>query len=1370
MNMQQYVTGVIALLLIPILGVNVDARQPEKLDGRALSESPENNNRTVNFREDCAQATDQVDMTINNVRARLLAGGDVWWNLSVGRYIVPKVEPGSGQREISSIFAGSVWIGGFDDQGNLRMAANTYRSASSNDWYPGPLDPGGETTVPQCENWDRFFRVTGEEIREHQRNMLEFGENYNPADIPDGVKYWPGQGNQFFFDRYRFELPDYPQGLGSFKDFGPGMDEDNPNGIYNPLDGDYPVIQIRECPLDNFPDEMFFWIYNDAAGPHTSTQAIPIRMEVQVQAFAYATNDEINNMTFYRYKMINRAEQSLDSAFFAMWVDGDLGCDGDDYIGCDTSLSLMLLYNEDEIDGDVGSTCNCASNAPTYCNEVPILGVDYFRGPLGPKVFGSDGSLRNPNLGELPDTIVELGMSSFTYYNRQGGPGGWPAAMTDPQNGVEFYNYISGSWRDGTHFTFGGSGYNPNDDGARQINYAFTGAPDDANGWSMCTAGLALGDRRTVQASGPFRLDPGSVNELIIGAVWSPDVQTYPCPDLTPLIRADVKAQALFDACFVLPDGPNAPDLGIVELDREVIFTFSNDTARSNNAFLGYEERGLDIPGGDGVDTNYRFEGYIMYQLAGPDVDPGADGTLEDPNLARQVFQCDLRNDVSTIYRWEPQSDPFNPSLTVYSPVEVVAGNNEGVANSLVVREDAFATGSGRLVNNKRYFYYVIAYAYNNYDTFDYRTGIGQAEPFFVGRRNLRVYEVIPRPTPYTDLNSSYGEGAEVIRLDGQGAGNQFLRLSRANREAMLNEDFDGEIRYAERGGPIDVKIFNPYEATDGEYLVEFFDDNMDDDIFDASTGKFRVTQVETGEEFESLVTLDKISEQLIPDWGISIFAKNLEEPGETAFSGSRNGAIGSDVRYADSLKSPSDGWLLFTDENDFFNWLQTGSSTEPDFELDPGEGFSQVIQGPLYPYSLISSQPEEGTNPYISPAWYDDSNGAVRSNNPISNLNNVDIVLTADRDKWSKCIVVESSNREYRSAGFGSVTGENNVQNLSVRTLPSRGKEVNPTTGDPVILSDEPTGFSYFPGYAVNVETGERLNIFFGENSSYSDEILGARNFPDSLRIGNDMIWNPTSDVLVNTPAEQFPLPFFLGGQHFIYVTNQPYDGCAELREGLAQTAGMSSFIHRINKSGALPAVQWAGLPLLNEGFELTSFAEGLIPEEVVISMRVDNPYGVASNGEEGVNNGYPAYKFTIEGAEEQEIETSVQVDSALDMINVVPNPYYAFSDYETGSFNKEVKITNLPPNCTVTIYSLDGKFIRQFRRDAEPYTNIPGLTFTAVEQRNFAPDIRWDLTNSRQIPISSGVYLIHVDAPGLGERVIKWFGVNRQFDPTGL
>jgi len=122
------------------------------------------------------------------------------------------------------------------------------------------------------------------------------------------------------------------------------------------------------------------------------------------------------------------------------------------------------------------------------------------------------------------------------------------------------------------------------------------------------------------------------------------------------------------------------------------------------------------------------------------------------------------------------------------------------------------------------------------------------------------------------------------------------------------------------------------------------------------------------------------------------------------------------------------------------------------------------------------------------------------------------------------------------------------------------------------------------------------------------------------------------------------------------------------------------------------------------------------------------------------------------------------------LDNINVVPNPYYGYSAYEISQFSNTVKITNLPAQSVVTIYSLDGKFIRQYNRN-ESGVNVnairpsSGITTTQV-----SPALEWDLKNSKGIPVASGVYLIHVDAEGLGERVIKWFGVARKFDPSGL
>jgi len=79
-------------------------------------------------------------------------------------------------------------------------------------------------------------------------------------------------------------------------------------------------------------------------------------------------------------------------------------------------------------------------------------------------------------------------------------------------------------------------------------------------------------------------------------------------------------------------------------------------------------------------------------------------------------------------------------------------------------------------------------------------------------------------------------------------------------------------------------------------------------------------------------------------------------------------------------------------------------------------------------------------------------------------------------------------------------------------------------------------------------------------------------------------------------------------------------------------------------------------------------------------------------------------------------------------------------------------VKITNLPENCTVSIYTTDGALVKTLRKS------------------NTDTWMYWDLKNNYGVPIASGVYLIHIDAPGIGEKVIKFFGTLRPFDPTGF
>ena len=120
----------------------------------------------------------------------------------------------------------------------------------------------------------------------------------------------------------------------------------------------------------------------------------------------------------------------------------------------------------------------------------------------------------------------------------------------------------------------------------------------------------------------------------------------------------------------------------------------------------------------------------------------------------------------------------------------------------------------------------------------------------------------------------------------------------------------------------------------------------------------------------------------------------------------------------------------------------------------------------------------------------------------------------------------------------------------------------------------------------------------------------------------------------------------------------------------------------------------------------------------------------------------------------------------NALSLINVVPNPYYAYSNYEANQLDNRIKIVNVPPKCVISIYTTSGTLVRRIKRDAgagNGYNNTEGEAYPEV---NLESSVDWDLKNSVGIPIASGIYLIHVQVDGIGERTLKWFGVIRPVD----
>lgn len=1377
----------------------------------------------TSLREDCLEAINTTNLNINNVRALLQVGGDVWWDLDNGSYIVPKQE--SRADEVSAIFSGSVWVGGLTPSGSIKLAAGPngayYQSPGAVDWYSGPLDVDGITDKPICDDWNTFFKVDGESVRNAVKAFDKNPLTFDCEDVQDDVKYWPGKNNPFWGEEYDFELP-ADQSLGAFWDE-PGVDGFG-DGVYNPCDGDFPIINIRACePIDReaafelIPDEMTFWIYNDNGGAHRISFATPIQMEVQVQAFAYATNDAVNDMTFNRYKLINKGSEDIRETYFAMWVDPDLGCYQDDYIGCDVGRSLAYVYNEDAVDGiEGGETCNGVN---TYGTNVPILGIDYFRGPRGPKIYcrDMDGNILmeqneddpnkmdtifcDPPIGSGDfDTLLEIGMSAFSYMNNCG-VGSPDVATCDANQAIEFYNIMKGIWLDGTPVTRGGDGYNIGS--MDTTRYVFPDDPNDesADAWSMCTADLPFGDRRMLQVTGPLLLQPQATNELIVGVVFVPDEESYPCPDLSRLRTADDLAQSLFDNCFNITDGPDAPDICGIELDQEIIMTLFNQST-SNNFEELYQEEDLLIAN-DTLSNEaklYKFEGYQIYQVVNGGISPSE---LNNIDKARLVFQTDLKNDVTELYNWTSSISPVGDGDIIYTPTRKVVGANQGVKKTLSLTEDQFATGADpKLVNHVTYYYTAVAYGYNEYDVFQASTGVGQPRPYIEGRGNIKTYAFTPRPIVYEELLSKYGDVPSITRTDGVGSGVNFIDMEDDMYDKILEASANGNVvegvTYKENAGPVNIKIYNPLDVVEGNFRLELFGTELDENNstnFLGEDTRWRLTSLDDENNvIESDTFINIAREQIVDQYGFSIELNQIAEPGGQIEV--NNGAVGStleydDVNQANWLTAIPDGGLSGGDR--LFDWVVNSDSNDPD-DQDPEDDLKDV-SSIFYPFTMTRYAAPTETEPafYVTPAFrrgqgfmLDPQEGLGYGDLLLNqDLNNVDIIMTSDKSKWSRCVVVETASPDY---GNSDLIPQGDRNQFDIRAALSVDKEGNPdgeVDTDPTnsVLDGTPKeGLGWFPGYAVDVETGERLNIFFGENSVYDEDVA---EFLTEGATGGDMIFNPTNQTIVpDAPDNQADFGIFNlvgGGQHFIYVTRQKYDGCELLWNDL-QPSGNPAV-----KFNPLSLVTWTAFPLnsVGETNALLSVADGIIPNDIKFKLRVTNPFGFATeidevgNGDndkyDGVKvGGFPTFEFKIEGAASRALAAN-EYEGALENVNVVPNPYYAYSAYEKSEFDNTIKITNLPPRADITIFSLDGKFIRTFLRDEQDVIKEAG--FPVQTQQGF-PDVSWDLKNSKGVPVASGVYLIHVRAEIEGpdgqvqveERVIKWFGVGRKFDPSNL
>lgn len=1375
----------------------------------------------------CTPSSGRMFMDFNNVKCIIETAGFLWndRSSSIGSsYEVPK----GGGRFV--IYAGALWMGGQTSGGILKVAAHRYRQG--NDFWAGPLTTNVEPTNPDgsplldgsklgygdsqidpetCNTYDKFWKTSRTEVATHHYcvNLNECPEG--GYTTPTSIKNWPGN---YIDDGSKYV--DYF--LAPFVDW-------NEDQFYNSDDGDYPgydLFKANACPkprggrVDLFGDHNIWYVFNDRGNIHTETGGDDIGMEIKAQAFVFSTADEINSMTFYNYELINRSTTVLKNTYFGQYVDADLGCFSDDFTGCDVQRGFGYIYNGVQVDGSAGKGCE---GVPWNDGTPPAIGIDFFEGPyqdndgkdnIGPHwkkdINGRDSAFYQPTVSEcLADDGIpykgiglgysdgtidneRFGMSRFVYYTIPGKVG----AMEDPSTAIEYYNFMRGIWKDGSQFVYGGSGHII-DGGTIPAKYIFPGDSDPLDwgtegqdpgaaikNWTETSGGNIDGDRRFFQSAGPFTLEPGALNNITVGVVYARASGGDPFASVDLVRIYDDKAQKLFDNCFRLIDGPDAPDVEGRELDREILLFLTNPVS-SNNYKEKYIERdpsislnsdklindtkttadggtGYDV-GGDGIcekcyyndDELYRFQGYQVYQLSSVDVGPDE---LNDVNRARIIFQCDKKDDISRLINFN-----FDASLGAAIPTEMVNGENQGINHTFKITQDAFAQGDNRLVNYKKYYYMVVAYAENNFRPYNPTDPLfldGQQKPYLRGRKSatgsIKVYTFIPhKPIAGQVMNSSYGDTPLIVREEGRGNGGLAVDITAESEEDILINGIAKNLEYKRGRVPVDFKIIDPLRVPSGDFELRFYPDLTAAGDNRLINSKWALIYKETLDTVWSDTTINFKNEQILIksraskyqgggtefvdiDWGFSLaISQTVIESGNNIVLDDIPDILESTITYSDTTKP----WFTGVSDSDAslsYNWIRAGSvvrsdaaATDCEDPADYGDNegtYEKVLNGTFGPMPLLAYGECDGLA-------LGSEQGTAQSQARLPDLPSIDIVITEDKTKWTRAAVIEMQGDPVLAQGVAKGMIKSKNKSVDKQGLSSGMAGYNSSEGD--FGGTQPTGMGWFPGYAINVNTGERMNIAFGE-----DSWAGANG-------GNDMLWNPTSDYAN------------YGGSHFIFIfQNESYLGT-----GRTPIYDNGKFMYEtLNESSASKrrnlwrTCTWVGAPLVRNGFDL-------LETDLRIKLRVANPYKTfstdltnlqdPSNTANSSNDWNPLYTFNTADLAHEDYNLD-SAKSALDRINIVPNPYYAYSEYEATRLQSTVKIINLPQTCTIKIYNVGGSLIRTFKKDSE-------ITY-----------VDWDLNNHIRVPIASGMYIIHIDVPEVGEKVIKWMGIMRTPDLENL
>ena len=1108
---------------------------------------------------------------------------------------------------------------------------------------------------------------------------------------------------------------------------------------YEDVDGDGSYDPAVDVPGYPGADQTLWVVANDIPlilaenGDSLATQntapnvygADPVGIELQVTLWAYkfGAADPLGNIVFKKAKMKytglpgGTADAKIDTAYFTQWSDPDLGTYTDDYVGCDVGLSFGYVYNGNSLDG----VFNGIYNLP-----VPSGGYDFLQGPennLNVSFSGGGGE------GAVDVIPTVLPMTSFTYF-------GAGSSISDPdlssyEGSLQFFNLMEGylprpEYPEQVPWTDLSTG--------QETKFVLSGDPVGGTGW-VDGVQLPPGDRRLVMASGPFSMNLGDEQDVVLALIGGMGGNAI--SSVTVAKFHDETAQYAYNNNFDLPSAPKTPVVSGLSMDGAISLEWGSDAATVASTETE-------------ISKGFEFEGYNVYQIptAGSPLSEGKRiATFDKINLIKDIF--DRGVDPSSGYILEQVKQ---------------SGTDTGVQRYFSTDYDELRLRP--MSNGITYYYAVTAYSYLPLTSRSYDDLGEPLDPFFTLESTPAIVAVVSQsPNPGQTINSQTG-GDVATTHEGTAGGNVTVHIT--NPEELTGDSY--EVNF-------DLQHF--YMDVDGLWKTTAFPDSiarMLGKTMDVSPSTLTAAALvsSTVGTADLIFTVNVVSPDYnyaagvkvtLPDGVVingatatggiaalvstdgtnSVMFGDMDVDGAGDFAGGEIVTVNVDVS---SITFPAAIDFIVYDDGWATLWCPDNPETCVSYEIGPGYTETVNAEGvvtipelgyefkTIKHWNLVNTTTGDilledmftmnGTDLESIVDGVYDSGGAVHGSTAMATTEgfyvNVNVSYAAPLDAES--ITATGSGNPEWCVGFnqsGTVCDYNvdsymgsgwETDATAITTYGSGTSSVDLLQRDVAVVFDgvygEPittaSGALYYPV----VEGGSQAWI-------YSASSMG--DHPENIS-------GTTDPFLVRVPFKVYDLE----------AGEEPVQINMIMRDRIQSYDGSDPTLYAFNPDDRM--YTW----FVNRPYEETlvdfSSNEAFLTWNVVwwnqqwvagdsLTFVYGNPI------QQGVD------KWTFTTVRNSTGATVSQED--IEMINVYPNPYYGFHDLETSRSNKYVSFNHLPEKATIRVFNLGGTMVKQ------------------IDKNDVGQFATWDLSNQYGYPVASGLYIIHVETD-FGEKILKF------------